>query len=216
MNLSNITDSAKTKLMCGGTAVALDVASIIMFHNGIVDIALDMLCGTLMGSAVYFFIPDKKLTWDEYMASKMSPVEGVNMTEAASSIRSVTTEVTAIRRAIKDIRNPNVNRQLLSIASVCDKLIDNFRNDPRDVTTAKLWIDQYLPKFREQVVRYKDLSIKGAESSEAQDVLVKFEKMLPSVLESYQGILESCLKNDIIDLSVGSSVYKRLVDGGTI
>lgn len=216
MKLASLSGTTKTTLLCVGSGAVVDVVSLALFHHGPFDMVLDLVCGGLMGSAVYFFMPEKKLTWDEYMASKMRPVDGVDMTEVAGDIRKVTTEVTQIRQAIKQIRNPNVNRQLISITAVCDKLVENFRNDPRDIATAKLWIDQYLPKFREQVVRYQELSVKGTESADAQEVLVKFEKMLPDVLTSYQGILDDCLRNDITDLSVGSAVYKKLIEGGTI
>lgn len=216
MNIPSFITKNKTSVLCGGSMVAIDVISVALFHHGPFDVALDLLCGGMMGVATMFFIPEKSLSWDEYMASKMKPVEGLNMTEAASDIRKVTEETAKIRAAMKDIRNPNVNRQLIAITAVCDKLVTNFKNDPRDITTAKLWIDQYFPKFREQVVRYQELSIKGTYSSEAQDVLVKFEKMLPGVLDSYQGILDDCLKNDITDLSVGTGVYKKLIDGGSI
>ena len=207
---------SNTTMVCGGTVLAVDAVSLGLFHHGPFDIILDLVCGGLMGSSVFFFAPQKKLTWDEYQASKMRAVEGMNMTEAAGDIRAVVGETTKIRQAIKNIRNPNITRQLVAITEVCDQLAENFRNDPRDISTAKLWIDQYLPKFREQVVRYQELSIKGTDSSDAQEVLVKFEKMLPDVLASYKGILEDCLRNDITDLSVGSAVYKRLIDGGTI
>lgn len=202
--------------ICVAGSVVIDAVTMTLFHHSVFDVILDGVMGTIMGSSLYMFLPKKKLTWDEYMAAKMTPVDGLNMVDVASDIRSVTENIAKINSIIPQIRNPSISLKLKDIIKVCNDLEYNFRQDPKDLDTARLWVDQYFPKFVQQVLRYKDLSIKGTDSQEAQLVLVKFEKMLPGVLERYKGVLETCLNNDITDLSVGTGVYQKLIDGKVI
>lgn len=120
-------------------------------------------------------------------------------------------KIAAIRAAIPGVRAPNTARQIRKICDIGDKILQDFREDPSDITHARTWLEVYLDQTLEMVEKYARLSRNGSRSAEAQRVLGEVEKTLEVIEKQSEELLQKLLHNDILGLDVDQQVVRQIL-----
>jgi 5-bromo-4-chloroindolyl phosphate hydrolysis protein len=132
--------------------------------------------------------------------------------EQLEAIALGATKIAAIRSAIPGVRAPNTARQIRKICDIGDKILQDFREDPSDITHARTWLDVYLDQTLEMVEKYARLSRNGTRSAEAQRVLGEVEKTLDVIEKQSEELLQKLLHNDILGLDVDQQVVRQILN----
>lgn len=132
--------------------------------------------------------------------------------EQQDAINQGAAKITAIRSAISGVRAPNTARQIRKICDIGDKILQDFREDPSDITVGRNWLDVYLDQTLELVDKYARLSRNGSRSIEAQRVLGEVEKTLEVIEKQSEELLQKLLHNDILGLDVDQQVVRQILN----
>lgn len=131
--------------------------------------------------------------------------------EQREAINKAVNKITSIRTAAGGVRAPNTARQIRKICDIGDKIVQDFRDDPRDIVHARTWLDVYLDQTLDMVQKYARLSQTGSRNLEAQRVLGEVEKTLQVIEKQSAELLEKLLHNDIQGLDVNQQVIRDLL-----
>lgn len=143
--------------------------------------------------------------------AQIADQRGVDKAEVVSAIRLGEGKLKNIRTAAAEIRNPNVANRVRSICLTGDKILQDFKVDPRDVRDARTWLNSYLDQTYDVVSQYAKLSRNAAGRADVQASLAKFDGTLDSIDEMFKKQLERLLNNDAIDFDVNSQVFTNMM-----
>lgn len=163
-----------------------------------------------VGTGIAMVLPNSKnlLPAPDNQLAIPSANEIVNK-QAREAISKANERLTAIRTAADGIRSPHTKRQVFKICEIGDKIVQDFRDDPSDVTHARGWLDVYLDQTLDLVIKYANLSKTGTRNLEAQRVLVDVEKTFDVIEKQSAELLEKLLHNDILGLDVSQAVIRQ-------
>jgi 5-bromo-4-chloroindolyl phosphate hydrolysis protein len=136
----------------------------------------------------------------------------IDTKEVIDAITLGTTKLAAIRAAALEIRAPNTQRRIKKICEVGDKIVEDFRVDPKDVKLARTWLNTYLDQTLDIVKKYAQLSRTGAANMEAQKIMADCEETLDLIDEKFKELLAKLLANDVLDLDVDNTVLKNMLN----
>lgn len=137
--------------------------------------------------------------------------QNIDSKEVVDAITMGTTKLDAIRKAALEIRAPNTQRRIKKICEIGDKIVEDFRVDPKDVKLARSWLNTYLDQTLDIVKQYAQLSRTGARNLEAQKIMVDCEDTLDLIAEKFQELLDKLLANDVMDLDVNQTVLRNML-----
>lgn len=109
----------------------------------------------------------------------------------------------------KRIRNPRVKAHVEKIADVVDRIYKNFETDPKDIKTAKKFLNYYLETAIKIMDRYADLSEKGLVSAEAKQTLVRAEELLVKIHAAFEKQLARLYEDDVLDLDAEMQLLEQ-------
>src|SRR5690606_27202466 len=95
------------------------------------------------------------------------------------------------------------------ICGISNRIINNFKTDPRDVKAARTWLNQYLDQFHNIVYKYVKLSA-GSKvvSGKSRD---EFIHTLEVIEESFLNLETKLVSNDFDALEVDMQVLRSML-----
>jgi hypothetical protein len=198
-------------LLTAGGAASVFIGGMTGFPTPfILDLVLSGGLATATAFGLWMVIPNKTSDLLPPVAIPNSST-GVAMTEVYHAIRLGTEQLAEIRKNNKDIRSPNTKRRIEKICCIGDKIIEDFRLDPKDIREGRAWLNSYLPQFNDVVRDYVNLSRTGARNLKAQESMARFDETLNVLEESFEKLLTRLTENDTMSLDVNQDVLKTMV-----
>jgi len=105
-----------------------------------------------------------------------------------------------------------LRQRVTKISNLADKIVLDLRQDPKDVRSARRFLDYYLDATLTVIQRYAELAQKGSMSPEVQPVLAKFDTLLDTIENTFEKQLNRLLRDDTLDLDTDISVLKQMMD----
>ncbi len=179
------------------------------------DLAIAGPMALIVGGSCLFFWPSAQTVKREQaldsLIAEASKQAGIDPKEVVEAISTANIKLDKIRTHAKDIRAPNTSRRIAKICQIGDKIVEDFRVDPKDVRVARAWIGTYLDQTIDLVKAYATLSRTGARSIEAQKQMAKFDEMLDLIEDKFDELLKTLLENDVMDFDVNITVMRNML-----
>jgi len=137
---------------------------------------------------------------------------GVSAEQVSRIIRDGERKVASMRRQARRIDDRSVRDKVRSIAEVAERIFADLREDPKDVRAARRFLEYYLDATLLVVERYVDLSSKGSQSADVQQVLGKFGDLLDTIQSTFEKQLDRLLRDDVLDLDTDITVLKQMME----
>ena len=183
--------------------------------GGVGDLLLAVPVSAITGLSIWYFWPSRRPASSEEIRDLQKAIEAINVDtgvstkEVIEAIRLGTEKLDRILEAASTIRSPNTTRRIKHIDSIGRKIIEDFRQDPKDVRIANSWLNSYLDETLTLVKGYAQLSRTGARSAEAQKQMAQFDDLLDLLEKKFQELLDRLLENDTMDFDVTMQVMKN-------
>lgn len=148
---------------------------------------------------------------EKYLQNELDNVSKKIYVEVMKICETRTEQIATLSTKILDY---NVKSKANAIVEQLNKLLDNFRKDPRDLPPSRHFMMYTLDSLVRILTKYVDLQNEAAKNPEIQNTL---EKVLPT-LDAIHSALEKhylkMLENDIIDLDVDLEVMQKNIEMG--
>lgn len=219
-----MSNKAISGLAALGGATCVLVGGIAAFPLGIVgDFALAVPLAAATGMGIWYWWPGRRPVTSQEIKDLYARIDGianhqnsgVTTEQVVNAIRTGTEKLERIQSEALAIKAPNTTRRIKHIVALGFKIVEDFRQDPKDVLLAQSWLNSYLDETINLVKGYAQLSRTGARSIEAQKQMAEFEGLLDTIETKFQELLDRLLANDVMDFDVNLTVMKgRLENEG--
>lgn len=206
------------KILAGAGAACVFIGGMAGFPTGpIVDLIISVPLAAFTGLGLYRYLPSKvaeakvRETELHRLIADASKQAGIDPKEVVEAITTGNAKIASIRKYADDIRSPNTQRRIRRICEINDKIIEDFRVDPKDVRIARSWLNTYLDQTIELVKQYSILSRTGARNLEAQRQMAQFDDTLDLIETKSQELLDKLLANDVMDFDVNMTVLNTML-----
>lgn len=209
-----------------GAACAFVGGLALPIHSVVMDLIVSGGLAAAAGAGLYLVMPrseagtprmgfpqrgDSAGAQVDALYAEIADQRGVDKAEVVTAIRMGEGKLRGIRGAAAEIRNPNVANRVRSICLTGDKILANFKVDPRDVRDARTWLNSYLDQTQDVVSNYASLSKNAAGRADVQRSLAKFDETLDAIDGMFKKQLERLLNNDAIDFDVNTQVFTSMI-----
>jgi len=158
-----------------------------------------------VGLGTYFSIP-RRTTPDEI---ELAP--GVTQADLDHALSVMDDYINRFRKLKQGCGVDRVGRILGDILDTMQIIRENFTQDPRDLSNADPFLNEYLGRAHDIVEQYNRLSRhKGEEILTEQ--LRGSEETIARIRTGFRDFYNQCLQNDVVDLEVNSETLKSLME----
>lgn len=182
-----------SSLLAGGIFVAFLVVT-----NALVP-ALLVAVGVYVAGQ-FLFRPPRKL---KVQVSGLTPEIVEQALEAGKAQKQ---EILRLGGQIADAR---VRADALSIAEVYQELLEDIRKDPKDLKTARSFLNYYPDAVIRILTRYTGLQGKNLRDPGITDSLAKTEGMLSTIHRAFEKQLAQLQQDDVMDLDTELELLRR-------
>ena len=199
-------------LRLGGGAMGLFLGLVLFsFMNSpdvfpFADTVIPIVQAVLLGVGMFMMLPRQMTTAEmllrEFSGSKVSAEELDNV------IKKGMEKVDALLAAADQIEEAAVSLKIEKIARVADRIFEGFIEDPDDIRRSRDFLDLYLGKTVDIVSSYAKLESKG---DAAGATLQQVKELLDTIEDAFEAQYEKNLEDDLLDLSVQSSVLEKKI-----
>lgn len=209
--------NARTVVALGGASCVLVGGLTGLPTPFLVDLVISAPLALVTGLGIFKFFPSKDQN-DTNTSELHKLIEqaclqaGVSPKDVADAITLGNAKIEQIRTHANRIKNPNTKRRIERICKVSQDIVDGFKKDPKDVRTARTWLNTHLDQTINLVQSYANLSESGTRSIAAQNEMVKFDHMLDLIEKSFKDLLKKMLNNDILDFDVELTVFRNSLE----
>lgn len=208
----------------GGAAVVFVGGLALPIHSAVLDLVVSGALAAAAGVGFRLVMPEGERI--QLPQSNKSPVDhdklireiaqgsGVPDEEVVAAIRMGQDKLRQIRSHAAEIRNPNVANRIRSILLIGDQILEDFKQDPRDVRLARQWLNSYLDQTIDVVRDYARLSRNAAGQADVQHQLSKFGETLDDLDGLFKKQLAALLENDAINFEVNTKVFRDTLKEG--
>lgn len=221
---ASMANSTISKVAALGGAACVFVGGMAAFPLSFIgDLALATPLAAATGMGLWYWWPGRRPATSQDIKDLYAKIDGianhqntgVTTAEVVSAIRTGTEKLERIQAEALQIKAPNTTRRIKHIVALGFKIVEDFRQDPKDVLLAQSWLNSYLDETINLVKGYAQLSRTGARSIEAQKQMAQFEELLDTIEHKFQELLDKLLANDVMDFDVNLTVMKgRLQNEG--
>jgi 5-bromo-4-chloroindolyl phosphate hydrolysis protein len=121
-------------------------------------------------------------------------------------------KLATLRDLRKQIKKPAVRKQLDTIGTVGNNILEAVKNNPEAALLAKQFSSYYLDSTIKIVQRYVDLTEHTDYSDEVQQTVMKVETMLGQVQKTFEQQLAHILRDKMLDLDTELAVLQETID----
>ncbi len=145
-------------------------------------------------------------------AAPEEQVPGMTSSEVQGQIRDAEAKVRRLRVLGRRMPSAPLRARVAAIALLAERIVEDLKQDPKDVRSARRFLDYYLEATVTVVQRYAQLFRKGGTSDDVQKVLAKFDTLLDTIQSTFEKQLNRLLRDDTLDLDADISVLKQMMD----
>ena len=137
--------------------------------------------------------------------------EGLTMEQVNQVILKGQGQVKRIEWLNRKISKPQVKDEVASICATASAIFENFKEDPKDVKTARKFLTYYLDTTERILDRYVAISGKGIRDDDIDETLNKVEEMLGLIDQTFKKQMTKLLEDDVLDLEVEMEVLRKTI-----
>jgi len=138
-------------------------------------------------------------------------VQGVTQEMLDEELIKRQEQVQQIKFLIQKIKNPEVQRQALKIKTTLEQILDEIRKDPKDLKTARSFLNYYPEAVIKILDRYTDLQSRNINDPSIQNSLSKAEDLLGTITRAFEKQLTQLLQNDVMVLDTELELLRRTI-----
>ncbi|MBN2650882.1 MAG: 5-bromo-4-chloroindolyl phosphate hydrolysis family protein [Spirochaetales bacterium] len=116
-------------------------------------------------------------------------------------------------QVIKDLysseKEPHIKEKISKIIDVVNRIFENFKKDPKDVKSAKSFLNYYLDTTINIIKKYRNLTSHGIQSQGISATLANVESLLDQISVAFEKQLENLLSDDVLDLNSELKVLEQ-------
>lgn len=121
-------------------------------------------------------------------------------------------KLATLRDLRRQIKKPAVQKQLTTICTVGDNILEAVKKNPETAVSAKQFSGYYLDSTIKIVQRYVDLTGHISYSDDVQQTVMKVEGMLTQVQKTFEQQLTHILRDKMVDLDAELAVLQETID----
>jgi 5-bromo-4-chloroindolyl phosphate hydrolysis protein len=121
-------------------------------------------------------------------------------------------KLATLRGLRKQIKKPGAQKQLETICTVGDNIVEAVKKNPETAVSAKQFSGYYLDSTIKIVQRYVELTEHTGYSDDVQQAVVKVEGMLAQVQKTFEQQLSHILRDKMLDLDTELAVLQETID----
>lgn len=205
-----------SKVVAGAGAACVFVGGMLgLPTNFFGDLAISLPLALATGAGIWYWFPGRQPVTQADLNDLRKQIDevaqgtgGVDPKLVVEAISKGTQKLERITLEAQSIKAPNTQRRIKHIVAIGNKIVEDFRVDPKDVILAQSWVNSYLDETILLVKGYAQLSRSGARNLEAQNQMAKFDEMLDTIEDEFQKLLDRLLSNDVMDFDVNMAVMK--------
>lgn len=107
------------------------------------------------------------------------------------------------------IAQPKVREEAFDIARKFEAILEDIRKDPKDLKTARSFLNYYPDAVIKILQRYTDLQSRTLNDQGIQSSLQKAEGMLKTIRSAFEKQLAQLLQDDVMDLDTELELLRR-------
>jgi 5-bromo-4-chloroindolyl phosphate hydrolysis protein len=104
-----------------------------------------------------------------------------------------------------------VQRQALKIKTTLEQILDEIRKDPKDLKTARSFLNYYPEAVIKILDRYTDLQSRNINDPSIQNSLSKAEDLLGTITRAFEKQLTQLFQNDVMVLDTELELLRRTI-----
>jgi len=110
------------------------------------------------------------------------------------------------------IEDKNIKHKLKDICGVINKILDDLRIDPKDLSVAKQFLNYYLDATLKILKRYVEITETGVYTSKQKALVQRFGSTLDMIKSAFEKQLSRLLENDFLDLDAEIKLFESTVN----
>lgn len=110
------------------------------------------------------------------------------------------------------ISTPQVKADALSIADVYEKILADIQTDPKDLKTARSFLNYYPDAVIRILTQYTSLQGKNLRDQGVAESLAKTEQILSTIHRAFEKQLAQLLQDDVMDLDTELELLRRTME----
>jgi len=118
-------------------------------------------------------------------------------------------KVMKLRYVARNINDMDVRQKVEKIGDVVEATFESFKKDPKDIKTARPFLNYHLDSAITVINRYTELSRSDADSPKKKETLEKAETLLSTIENAFSRHLEKLAENDVMDLDIEIEVLRK-------
>jgi len=134
---------------------------------------------------------------------------GVSQAELNEVLRKGQDKLDLLEKLAGRAGSPEIQKKIGRIHRVVGKIMENFRNDPKDIRAARPFLNYFLDATLNIIRMYQQLREQNLDAREVQTSLRKVESMLDTIEAAFQRQLVRLLEDDVMDLDTEISVLEK-------
>ena len=119
-----------------------------------------------------------------------------------------------IRSLTSQITEYSVKQKANAIVSSLDKLLENFRKDPRDLPPSRHFMTYTLETLVRILRKYTSMQEEIPRNPSVKQTLEKVEPILDTIQTALEKHHAKMLENDLLDLDVDLKVMEKTIEMG--
>jgi len=109
------------------------------------------------------------------------------------------------------IEDRGVREKVGAIREVVAKIYKNFKQDPKDIKTARQFLSYHIDATIKIVRRYAELASRNSGSAEITLTLKKVESLLDTIKKAFEKQLDILLRDDVLDLDTEIKLMENTI-----
>jgi 5-bromo-4-chloroindolyl phosphate hydrolysis protein len=138
-------------------------------------------------------------------------LDGINDAQLASALRDGAKKIETLKAAAAEIGTSSVKRKATAVVDVAERILEDIRNDPRDLKRGRHFLNYYLDATINIVKQYVSLSNQGVQSREIRSSMAKVDSLLDTLHAAFEKQLAILLEDDVMDLETELEVLERTI-----
>lgn len=114
-------------------------------------------------------------------------------------------------RLYGSIQDPGIRAKINEIMQVSDKIVQDAKHDPSDVSQIQRFLSYYLPTTIKLLNAYDRMSDQGIEGENITGTMSRIEAMLDSAISAYKKQLDSLFANQALDIETDIQVMNAML-----
>ncbi len=136
-------------------------------------------------------------------------VAGISQEMLNEALKTGKEESTEIKRLSLLIQDEEIRKEALGIAKVYDDILEDIQKDPKDLRTARSFLNYYPDAVIKILRRYTEIQPRSSIDPSIKASLVKAEKMINTIAGGFNKQLAQLLQDDVMDLDTELELLRR-------